>query len=194
MITDEDVELFDILSSCYRNFALISDLTSKLLIEAELGNLSNASHFYHQWCEYRMEGKHELPLNYGTILMLSWAVIVNTKERWLNFLPDTPVEESDLKWGLLESKLKFTSKNNPSVKDVIERVRNSISHADFKVNIKNVNVSYKRLLSETTYTFEDGKKRDFKLEISMKNMSCLLNEMYLAILEPIQEYMDRKEK
>ena len=33
MITEEDVLLYDILGRCYENFALINDLTNKLIYE-----------------------------------------------------------------------------------------------------------------------------------------------------------------
>ena len=32
--------------------------------------------------------------------MISWAVIVNSKENWIDFIPETPIDKSDPKRGL----------------------------------------------------------------------------------------------
>ena len=37
--------------------------------------------------------------------MISWAVIVNSKENWIDFIPETPIDKSDPKWGLKRIKI-----------------------------------------------------------------------------------------
>jgi len=171
MITPEDAMLFDLITYSYRTFALINDFTNALLSEVEHGTVGPASEFYFPWCEKRLAGKHEVPLNKGTVWMISSAVIVSSKERWLSFLPNTPISLIDSEWGLTECRLDYPSNPDPSIKDIVWKIRNSLSHTDFTVKVGKEGTPWNVLLKETTFTFRDSiGKTPFELEISLSDL------------------------
>ena len=188
MITDNDLELFDIISYSYRSFALIKDLTDYLIHDAENKRLTFETLFYNAWSKKRGINQ-EIPLNPGTMLMISWAVIVNSKENWIDFIPETPIEKSDPKWGLKRIKiLKRKGKQPPSIRDVVWKIRNSLSHSDFTVKPGKDGTPWSVFLNETFFTFKDSKGGKFELEINMIELSMLNVTIYETIRQKMLEY------
>jgi hypothetical protein len=94
---------------------------------------------------------------------MSSAIIVSSKERWIDFLPNTPISESDPKWGLTVSRLYYPSNQDPSIKEIVGKIRNSISHTVFTVKVGKDGTPWNVLMRETTYTFRDSKgKKPFE--------------------------------
>lgn len=188
MITDEDIRLFDLLTYSYRSYALISDLTDMLISETEQKSKGPATQFYFKWCDKRLEGKYEIPFNKGTVWMITSVIIVTSKERWLKLLPETPISESSHEWGLLEARLSYPTDPNPSIRKIVQKIRNSISHSDFDVKVGREGTSWDVLLKETTFTFRDSREKGgFELEISLSSLSKLC----MAIYQTIQVLIER---
>ena len=126
------------------------------------------------------------------MLMITWAVIVNLKQNWLELLPETPIVKSEPKWGLNNIQLNYTGKSTPTIRDVVWGIRNSMAHTDFKVNPGKEGTAWSVFLNETTFTFKDSKKKKFKLEINMIDLSSLNRAIYETIHNKILEYVATK--
>jgi len=187
MITNEDLRLFDLLSFAYRSFALITDLTETLISDEK--KESPATQFYFKWCETRLNGKYEIPLNPGTIWMISSAIIVNSKEKWLILLPKTPLSKIGPEWGLRDIKLNYPINPDPSVSTVVHKIRNAISHSDVKFKMGGEETPWHIFLKETTLTFKDSKRKDpFEIEISISDLSKLNSMIYQTIHSFLESY------
>jgi hypothetical protein len=190
MITDEDLWLFDLLTLAYRSFTIITDLTDILIFDEK--NESPATQFYFKWCETRLNGKYEIPLNPGTIWMISSTIIVNSKERWLHLLPKTPLSEIGPEWGLKDIKLHYLSNPDPSISEIVHKIRNAISHSDFVFKIGREEAPWDVFLKESTFTFKDSRGEDlFELEISMSDLSKLNSTVYQTIQSFFESYKDK---
>ena len=195
MSSKKDLEFFDMLTFSYRNFALIHDLTNLLRYDVEIPqevisaeNRSLIRELYFTWCDKRTAGKPEIPLNPGTMLMISWAVIVHSRQYWLDLLPETPISKSSPEWGLHEARLHFSAEPDPSIKKVVHKIRNAISHADYRIRVSRGAVSpWKVFLKESKIIFRDSSRgnEDFELEISFNDLAKLNNKIYETIAEKI---------
>lgn len=191
-ITDDDVYLFDLLTQLYRNFALIRDLTYRLDSEIKQDVKGVASRFYFSWCDYRLEGRLETPFNVGTVWMLSSVIIVTSRERWLDYLPETPLSESDPEWGLKNIQLCYPSDPDPSIRKVVKKIRNSIAHSDLSVIIGKLTEPLEILFRDTVFTFRDSEFEYFELVISMSGLSKLIASVYITIEKKIEQYMSTR--
>lgn len=125
--------------------------------------------------------------------MLTSVVIVTSKEHWLDFLPDTPISESEAEWGLREARLSYPLKPDPSIKEVVWKIRNAIAHSDFSVKVGRNGTPWKVLLKETTFIFKDSRGREpFEFEISMSDLSNLTAMIYITIQKHIEKYEVKK--
>ena len=184
MLTEEDVLVLDIMTYSYRSFALISDLAYTLIAYPD--ETHPATKFYNAWCKFRRYPRCELPLNPGTLWMITSAIIVNARERWLNYLPNTPVSTSDPKWGLKNSRIKYPNDSDPSIRTVVMKIRNAISHSNIKIKVGDEDHSWNELLTETTFTFKDS-IADFEIEISVSDLTKLNGVVYATIQDIVTE-------
>jgi hypothetical protein len=197
MITEKDVEIFDFLTHSYRTFVLINDLTNTLFsdIEQKRVKSSPASQFYFQWCQRRLDGRRDVPLNPGLILMITWAIVVTTRERWLELLPETPFSKSDPEWGLKEAQLKWSKNPDPPINKVVKKMRNALSHSDFEVKLSKAEFPWGVVVRDSKIIFRDSKGRDdFELMISFSDLSKLNSKVYQTIEAVIDEYTQKRNK
>lgn len=188
MLTDDDVRLYDVLTFAYHNFTLIYDMNKKLQSDALNRKKSPLTQYYYEWCEKRLPVKsHPLPLNPGTMWMLASVIIINCIPKWRKFLPKTRISQSASEWGLKRARLSFPKDPDPSIKRVVEKIRNSIAHSRFDIKIEDINVPWEVLINETTFTFKD--KDDFEIEVSVVDLSKLSASIYETIGQYITEYM-----
>jgi len=187
MITDDDLRLYDMLTFTYQNLVFLTDLNTHLINDAKDQKQGPVSQYYYEWCTKRIpEKKQPLPVNPGTIWMITSAIIINCASRWLKYLPKTRISKSGEEWGLIQSRLTFPEDPDPSIKRVTRKIRNAIAHTRFSFHVVNVNVPWTTLINESTYTFWD--KDDFTLEISMLNLTKLIGSIYLEIGKKMKEY------
>ena len=181
MVSEADLRLFDLLSYSFKSFSLIKDLNDALIAESSRGKIGPASQFYFAWRDRRIDGKQEMPLNPGLIWMMTSAVIVASRERWLEYLPDIPLSNSEPEWGLTNAHLDYPTNPDPSIKRVVQKIRNSISHADFDFVEGGEGTSWFVYLSESHFVFRDMITEHFEIKLSVIALSQLNKKIYETI-------------
>jgi hypothetical protein len=188
MISEEDLRLFDLITYSYKAFALINDLNNKLISDMTKKITGSVTQFYFDWCDYRIDGKREYPFNPGIVWMITSVIIVTSKERWLDHLPDTPLSKSNPDWGLQEAQLCYPANPDPSIKEVVHKIRNAISHSDFDFIVGRENTPWSVFLKESQFIFRDTRKNPFQLKISVMDLSYLNAKIYTTIYPILREY------
>ena len=82
-----EIRVLQMMSLAYDNFTLIRDLTGLLLQNSEM----KLNEFYQQWSiRYFKKVVKLLPMNTGTVLMISYVNFLAAREIWFNLFEETP--------------------------------------------------------------------------------------------------------
>ena len=95
--------------------------------------------------------------NQHQMLTSMWAFIVLPKEGFYDELPDRSILELDAKWGLSDSEI------DVDLKYFVRKLRNSISHARFKVS------------EDLSFTFMD--KNNFNFQINANDLQMFVQAL-----------------
>jgi len=168
-------ELFKIITSAYSSIIVIMELSDCLDKSSKL----TVHDFFSQIAKTHLHGKHQDPFNPGVFLMSSYLSLVLGKEKWKKILPDVPAKSSPEEWVICKCKFSDSKKTDPSLKEVIHRMRNGFAHGHIDCNVPRDpnSMSKKDLLRNTMFTIKDGsnksKKGTFSIEISALNLWSL---------------------
>ena len=164
----QDQKLFSLMTSAWSSLIIIKELSDSLNSSTN----QTVHDFYIQCAKRHFNGEKKDPLNPGVVLISSYLSLVLGKQKWEEILPDVPAKNSPEEWQICKCIYNDSKKENPSLKDVIRRMRNGVSHGRIKYDIPEQpnNMSIKELLEKTMFTIEDineTRKNDtFSIEIS----------------------------
>jgi len=142
--------------------------------------------FYVKWCKkYGFDPM--IPLNPGTMWMISMAVLQAAKEQWgdRDVFPDTPVSKLGAEWGLKYAEIESQEYDDPPLSDVIEKMRHALAH--FNVIINEVNdpskiSSFAELMQQSSFTLiNDFEGKRFKITINYRDLSAFNAQVYTLI-------------
>ncbi len=133
--------------------------------------------FYGMWMKKNNLSEIICPYNFGVIIGELYCGLVFAKENWIDLLPDVLFSDIDDSWGIKTDKLNYSEKSEPTLRDVVRRIRNSLGHSNFEIELSEIK-SYPELFNEAIINFWDSniKKPEDKFSISLK--ICQLKIFY----------------
>lgn len=128
------------------------------------------------------------PYNFGVVIGELYCCLVFAKENWLNLLPDINFDKIDNSFGIKTANWIYTTKQAPKLKDIVRRMRNAVSHSNFKIQLSD-NKEYPALFDEAYITFEDlnPKNEDdyFRITLQVKQLKVFYTKYRNIIFEAI---------
>jgi hypothetical protein len=166
----QERKLFEIMTSAYKSMVLIYELSREL----EKTSSCDLKEFYKRVTN-APSGKYRDPFDPSLIVMSSYISLVLGKQKWNCILPDEPARSSPEEWEICKCNFTNVCDPNPSLKEVIRRMRNGIAHGRIDCIIpKNLNISQTELLKKTIFIIQDKKNDNaevtFSIEISALNL------------------------
>lgn len=125
--------------------------------------------FYGLWLKKNKLKEVISPYNFGTVIGELYCGLVFAKENWIEALPDIEFKKIDESYGIKTEDFDYPSKPNPKLKDVVRRIRNSLSHSNFIIQLAE-NREYPELFDEAIIIFKDVniKNANDTFEITLK--------------------------
>ena len=179
-------QILMVMSLAYHNFTLIRDLTGELLENSEM----KLNEFYQKWSiQHFKEDVKLLPMNPGTVLMISYVNFLAAKQLWFDLFEETPISELDEKWGLTDAEIESDESSDPSLRYVIRRMRNGLAHYRIEIISKKEimdleNTNYKEIMDNSYFVIRDIDEKtgkNFMIKINFSNLSKLNSEIYTTI-------------
>lgn len=110
--------------------------------------------FYGLWMRKNKLKEIISPYNFGVVIAELYCGLVFAKELWIDLLPDIPFDQIDDSFGINTTEYSFPKKAHPKLRDVVRRIRNSLSHSNFRVELSE-NKKYPELFNDAYILFED---------------------------------------
>src|SRR5579872_284478 len=132
------------------------------------------------------QSKRFRPFNEGVLLAFMYLGILFPREKWSHLIP-----KADLSvWGITPRRLSFPKKPNPSLFDLVRRIRNSLGHASPTIDVP-TGTTPTNIASQVTVTFRDKNKSDpadvFEIELSLKQALHLAKMLHKTVLEDLSQ-------
>ena len=99
------------------------------------------------------------PLSPGIILGLMYVSIVYGRETWDDLIPNHKIKDIDKEWGIKNANFKCFKKQNPTLKYVIRRLRNSFGHGNINFIIPK-GTKHENKFDEIKIKFHDENMKD----------------------------------
>lgn len=140
--------------------------------------------FHAAWLKKVNYSGHSVPYCLGPLLGYLYCGILLSKERWYDFLPESPLKDAPPEWGFTGVKYSSPKKPDPSVKYVVRRIRNALGHGNIIIEVPH-DLEYKKdefeFEKRTLIKFQDEDIRDksdiFCIEISIDGLSSLVKKL-----------------
>jgi len=117
-----------------------------------------------------------VPFSLGSIAGWLSIGMTLTKEKWDDLLPLTPMSESS--WGLRGTEYVDSRNPNPSVRDVMRRMRNAMSHGQFHIHVPATGATAATVMDDVSVAFWDvnpNNPRDtFRAEVTLRQAAHLI--------------------
>lgn len=189
---DNEREYIDLMTDMGYSCNLLETLSVALLPEYRD---IKVEHLYGMWLEKNGLSEIISPYNFGAVIGELYVGLVFAKEIWIDLLPDIPFDEIDEKYGIKTTDYSFPQKVKPKLRDVVRRLRNSLSHSNFKIELSNVK-SYPKLFNEAYIVFHDENPRDetdtFDMRLKVKQLKIFYCEFRNIIFDHITELIDEE--
>ena len=132
--------------------------------------------FYSLWMKKNKLEELISPYNFGVIIAELYCSLVFAKENWIDLLPDVQFDDY---FGIKTTEYSFPQKHNPKLRDVVRRIRNSLSHSNFKIELSR-NRKYPELFYDAYIIFEDKNPKNSDDTFSIKLQVEQLKKFYIA--------------
>jgi len=153
--------------------------------------------FHAAWLKKVKYTEHSVPYCLGPLLGYLYCGILLSKERWYDFLPESPLKDAPPEWGFTGVKYSSPKNTDPTVKYVVRRLRNALGHGNMAIEVPH-DLDYKKdefeFEKRTVIKFHDEDQRDksdtFDIEISIDGLISLVKKfqgiVYPSILEEMK--------
>lgn len=135
--------------------------------------------FYGLWMKKNNLKEVISPYNFGVVIAELYCGLVFAKENWIDLLPDEDFERIDDSFGIKTSDYCFPAKTTPKLRDIVRRIRNSLSHSNFKIELSD-DRNYLSMFNEATVFFEDINPKNPQDTFSIKLKVDQLKTFYGA--------------
>ena len=129
--------------------------------------------FYGLWMKKNCLGEVISPYNFGVVVAELYCGLVFAKENWIDLLPDENFDDIDDSFGIKTTSYSFPAKAKPKLRDVVRRIRNSLSHSNFKIELPE-HREYLTLFNKAKVLFEDINPRNpqdtFSIELQVEQL------------------------
>lgn len=129
--------------------------------------------FYGLWMKNNKLSEVISPYNFGTVIGELYCGLVFAKENWIEALPDIEFKKIDESYGIKTDDFDYPQKPNPKLRDVVRRIRNSLSHSNFIIQLGE-NREYPNIFNEAIIMFKDVNIKDtsdtFKITLKVKQL------------------------
>jgi hypothetical protein len=171
-----EMSAMDILSGCMYSLSFSKSITAAIF-DPNL-RFQKIGDFYDQWkreCGFNEDENQHLPYSLGTITGYLYCGVLLAKEKWIDLLPEDPIEKTNPDWGFSSAVYTSSKNQTPTVKYTFRRIRNALGHGNiimkapdtFKRNPRDRN-DFEKII---TLLFHDENPRDpsdtFDIEISL---------------------------
>lgn len=122
------------------------------------------------------------PFNEGVLLAFMYLGVLFVKENWSDLIP-----KADLSiWGISPRRLFSPKKPNPSLFDLVRRVRNSLGHGSPTIVVPS-GTTPTNIASQVTVAFRDENPCDpadvFEVELSLEQALHVAKMLHKTVLE-----------
>lgn len=135
--------------------------------------------FYSLWMKKNELKEIISPYNFGVVIAELYCGLVFAKENWIDLLPDIQFDQIDDSLGIKTTEYFFPQKKSPKLRDVVRRIRNSLSHSNFKIELSE-NREYPKLFSDAYVIFEDKNPKNIEDKFLIKLRVNQLKTFYGA--------------
>lgn len=146
-------------------------------------NTLTIGEFYDQWIR-KNDLPHDsiIPYNFGVIFGYLYCGLVLPKTKFDFLIPEDSILEVGSDWYLSSPKFNYPLNPNPTVVDVIRRIRNSLSHGSFTIKIDhNSNSDFENQMIILFHDEKRDKKKKlmdtFDIELSLFQLSKLITKI-----------------
>lgn len=148
--------------------------------------------FFNMWLKKNeLEKDIVSPYNFGVVLGELYCGLVFAKENWIDWLPDIDFSMIDDEWGIKTTEYSYPMKSAPKLRDVVRRIRNSLGHSNFKVELSD-NKSYPELFNSAYIVFEDVNAKNPLDTFTIKLRVSQLRHFYGAYRDLVFSKIDTK--
>lgn len=109
---------------------------------------------YGMWLKKNKLSEVVSPYNFGTVIGELYCGLVFAKENWIDALPNIEFAKIDDSYGIKTDDFDYPLKPNPKLKDIVRRIRNSLSHSNFTIELSD-NRDYPDIFDHALIKFKD---------------------------------------
>jgi len=185
----EEKNAIDNITTCMFSIGFLHEITTNILNSDK--NKESLIDFYASWLKNR-KANNLLPISPGIILGYLYVGIVYAKENWVDLIPDTPIQKSGHEWSLYSYTPNCPKEPNPTLKYVVRRIRNSLSHGYARTIVPSTK-DQKEQFENIAMEFKDINQKDFNdtfiIEIKLVDIQIFIKQFQSVIWQKI---MDKK--
>lgn len=154
---DEEKDAIDNITNAMLSVGFLADI-SDFIFSINRDRLT-VGQFYDRWIKNASLKKDKPPLSPGIILGLMYVGMVYGKETWDNIIPNIEIKKIDDAWGIKNASFKCPKKRSLTLRYVVRRFRNSLSHGNVKFIIP-PGLKREKRFDEVKIEFHDENPKD----------------------------------
>lgn len=150
--------------------------------------------FYLGWLKSVGAPEPKMPFSLGIFAGYMFCGLLITKENWSDLLPATEIAKLDEDWGLRGIVCVDSKEANPNIAHFIRRLRNSIGHTNFSIQVPSVSDIHgdlDKIHDLTVWTFKDIDPRDatntFEVSLTMRQIEFLIKKFHSIVHQTVRQ-------
>lgn len=180
---NEEKDAVDLVTDGMFSLDFLKSITD--VIFSEQRNNITVGDFYDEWLRGSGASAHKIPFNLGAIVAYLYCGLVLTKELWEDLVPDEPVSSVTSDWFLSKITFSAPSQRNPSARDILRLIRNSLSHGSIGLNVPKDISDRSQLMQRTSVRFQDANPRGpedvFDAEANLDTLAHFIKKFHSEI-------------
>ena len=176
---DEKKNLIDFVTDSMFSMAFLESITD--IIFSDKRDQITVGQFYDSWLYDAKTKEKKIPFSLGAFVGYMYCGFTIINENWEKLIPDELITKSGEDWGLKNIKIEYTKKQNITIKFIIKKIRNSLSHGRFTIDIAPDLVNREQSLEKTSFTFIDINPHcdndKFQVSINMRDITRIIRKI-----------------